>query len=109
MAVELSNFMVALTPFIAGSKQLSAESMEACGYLAGMILKLTAANVISGIANFFGLSGSISDFGKELSEFGPYIKQFAEDVKDVKPEAVQGAAAAAEIMAAELRNQALTL
>lgn len=99
MAVELSNFMVALTPFIAGSKQLSAESMEACGYLAEMILKLTAANVISGIANFFGLSGSISDFGKELSEFGPYIKQFAEDVKDVKPEAVQGAAAAAEIMA----------
>ena len=99
VAVELSNFMVALTPFIAGSKQLSAESMEACGYLAEMILKLTAANVISGIANFFGLSGSISDFGKELSEFGPYIKQFAEDVKDVKPEAVQGAAAAAEIMA----------
>lgn len=99
MAVELSNFIVALTPFIAGSKQLSVESMEACGYLAGMILKLTAANVISGIANFFGLSGSISDFGKELSEFGPYIKKFAEDVKDVKPEAVQGAAAAAEIMA----------
>ena len=99
VAVELSNFMVALTPFIAGSKQLSAESMEACGYLAEMILKLTAANVISGISNFFGLSGSISDFGKELSEFGPYIKQFAEDVKDVKPEAVQGAAAAAEIMA----------
>lgn len=99
VAVELSNFMVALTPFIVGSKQLSVESMEACGYLAGMILKLTAANVISGIANFFGLSGSISDFGKELSDFGPYIKQFAEDVKDVKPEAVQGAAAAAEIMA----------
>ena len=99
VAVELSNFMVALAPFIAGSKQLSAESMEACGYLAEMILKLTAANVISGIANFFGLSGSMSDFGKELSEFGPYIKQFAEDVKDVKPEAVQGAASAAEIMA----------
>lgn len=99
MAVELSNFMVALTPFIVGLKPLSAESMEACGYLAGMILKLTAANVISGIANFFGLSGSISDFGKELLEFGPYIEQFAEDVKDIKPEAVQGAAAAAEIMA----------
>ena len=99
MAIELSNFMVALTPFIARSKQLSVENMKACEYLAGMILKLTAANVISGIANFFGLSGSISDFGKELSEFGPYIKQFAEDVKDVKPEAVQGAAAAAEIMA----------
>lgn len=99
MAVELSNFMVALTPFIVGLKPLSAESMEACGYLAGMILKLTEAEVINGIASFFGFSGSISDFGKELSEFGPYIKQFAEDVKDVKPEAVQGAAAAAEIMA----------
>lgn len=99
MAVELSDFMIALQPFIENSKQLSAESMQACGYLAEMIITLTAADLLSGIGKFFGLSGSIADFGKELSEFGPYIKKFADDVKDVKPEAVQGAASAAEIMA----------
>ena len=99
MAVELSNFMIALQPFIENSRQLSAESMQACGYLAAMIITLTAAELLSGIGKFFGLSGSIVDFGKELSEFGPYIKKFADDVKDVKPEAVQGAASAAEIMA----------
>ena len=99
MAVELSNFMIALQPFIVNSRLLSAESMQACGYLAAMIITLTAAELLSGIGKFFGLSGSIADFGKELSEFGPYIKKFADDVKDVKPEAVQGAASAAEIMA----------
>ena len=99
MAIELSDFMIALQPFIENSKQLTPESMQACGYLASMIITLTAAELLAGIGKFLGLGGSISDFGKELSEFGPYIKKFADDVKDVKPEAVQGAASAAEIMA----------
>lgn len=99
MATELSDFMVALRPFIENSKDLTPEMTQACLNLAGMILALTGAEILAGVANFFGLSGSIADFGEELAKFGPHIKQFAEDVKDVKPEAVQGAAAAAEIMA----------
>lgn len=99
MAVELSNFMVALTPFIMQSRILKPESMQACLYLADMILALTGAELLNGIGRIFGLSGSLADFGEELAAFGPSIKEFAEDVKDVKPEAVQGAAAAAQIMA----------
>lgn len=100
IAFELSDFIIALQPFIENTSQLSAENMKACRYLASMIIALTAAELLSGIGKFLGLSGgSIADFGKELSEFAPYIKQFAADVKDVKPEAVQGAASAAEIMA----------
>ena len=99
MAIELSSFMTELQPFIEQSKQLKEDSMRACGYLATMIVTLTAAELLAGISKFLGIGGSIADFGKELSEFGPYIKKFADDVKDVKPEAVQGAASAAEIMA----------
>ncbi len=99
VAIELSNFMIALTPFMISSKMLDEESMRACGYLADMIIKLTAADIINGIGQFLGLSGNLSDFGAQLSDFGPAIADFANVVKDVKPEAVQGAAAAAEIMA----------
>lgn len=99
MAIELSSFMTELQPFIEQSKQLKEDSMRACGYLATMIITLTAAELLAGISKFLGIGGSIADFGRELSEFGPYIKKFADDVKDVHPEAVQGAAAAAEIMA----------
>ena len=41
---------------------------------------------------------SLADFGSELLLFGPSIALFAETVKDVKPKAVKGAAAAASIM-----------
>lgn len=99
MGMELSNFMIAATPFFDGLNMIKPESMEAAKNIAGMILALTAASVLEGIAGIFGLSGSFSDFGTELEAFGPSIKQFAEDVKDVKPEAVEGAAAAAQIMA----------
>ncbi len=98
MAVELSNFMIALAPFISATNSLQEDSMKACGYLASMIVMLTGAELLGGIASFLGIGTSLSDFGKQLVEFGPYIKQFANMVKDVKPEAVQGAAAAAEIM-----------
>lgn len=99
VATELSAFMVALSPFIMNSKLLNPESMQACKYLAEMIIALTGAELLAGIGEFLGIRGSLSGFGAELASLGPDIKQFAEDVKDIKPEAVEGAAAAAELMA----------
>ena len=99
MAIELSNFMDELQPFIENSKNLKMESVLACERLAKMLLALTAADLISGIASFLGLGGDLPKFGRKLVKFGPYIKEFADTVQDIKPEAVQGAAAAAEIMA----------
>lgn len=99
VAVELSDFMDNLKPFINGSKQLKEENARACQYIASMIITLTAAEIISGVGRILGLGGKLSEFGEELSKFGPYIKKFADQVKDVNPEAVQGAAAAGEIMA----------
>ena len=99
VAVELSAFMTALQPFIKQVKNIDEGSMKACSYLADMVLKLTASEMITGISNLLGFGGSLADFAEELKAFGPAISDFAEEVKDVKPEAVQGAASAASIMA----------
>lgn len=100
MAVELSEFMVALTPFVIQSRMLKEDSMKACALLGEMIITLTASQLIAGVSRVLGLAGgSLSKFGEELEAFGPSIKSFADTVKNVKPEAVEGAASAAEIMA----------
>ncbi len=104
VAEELSNFMVKLQPFIVGSSMLNEGSAKACAYIAAMILALTASEIIAGIGKMLGLGGNLSSFGEELSKFGPHIKKFADVVKDVKPEAVQGAASAAKIMAEVASN-----
>lgn len=100
VADELSEFIDALQPFLEGIKDIKEEPLRACALLGEMIKSLTASEVISGIGEVLGLGKkSLSDFGEELASFGPSIAQFAEDVKDVQPSAVEGAAAAAEIMA----------
>ncbi len=104
VARDLSVFMVALTPFLMGTKNIKPEAVQACKNIAAMVLALTASQFISGIAKFFGLGSTLADFGKELEEFGPHIRTFANQVKDIKPEAVKGAAAAAEIMATTARK-----
>lgn len=99
LGVELSMFMISALPFFLGLNNVKPESLEAAKNIGSMILALTASDVIRGIAGVLGLSGSLSEFGEELVAFGPAISEFADQVKNVKPEAVQGAASAAEIMA----------
>lgn len=99
---NLSKFMESAGPFFEGCGKLDSEVANSVKNLAEMMLILTANELISGITEW--LSGSAGEdplvkFGEQLVEFGPKIAEFAEIVKDVNPSAVQGAAAAAEIMA----------
>ena len=50
------------------------------------------------IVSIFPRPIRLHQFGYELSKFGPSLATFAETVKDVKPEAVEGAANAAQIL-----------
>ncbi len=104
VGIELSKFMISMQPFILQSRFVKKENMEACQSMAGMILALTAADIIAGIGRVLGLTGNLSDFGLQLESFGPSIAQFAEDVKDIDPESVKGAAAAAETMGNIAKN-----
>lgn len=66
---------------------------------------LALAEMASKLPNSGGLAGKIfgennlSDFGKELEKFGPYIKQYGDQVKGLDSAAVTASAEAAQMMA----------
>lgn len=99
LGTELSEFMVALMPFIVGSLFINKDSMLACSYLGDMIGSLTKAELISGISNMLGIGNNLTDFANQLTDFAPAIVDFASQVNRIDPESVKGAAAATEIIA----------
>lgn len=100
LGTQLSDFASNLGPFFEAIKDVKPESVQAASLLGDMMLKLTSADLISGIGSFLGLGSKtpLSDFGAELVALGPNLRDFADEVKDVKPEAVEGAAAAVGVM-----------
>ena len=63
----LSEFMINATPFIMGAKMADGKVLAGVGILAGSVVVLTAAKVVSGIGAFMG--GSFALLGLELSAF----------------------------------------
>ncbi|MDE5757156.1 MAG: hypothetical protein K2H85_00950, partial [Allobaculum sp.] len=99
IGTNLSQFMTNAIPFFAGIMLVDESVLNAAKNLAGMIVLFTAADVLQGLTSWLTGGSSLADFGEELAQFGPAIAKFADKVKDVKPEAVEGAAAAGKIMA----------
>lgn len=96
---NLSEFMLATTPFFIGAKAIDPTAMEGIKSLVQSLLLLTAADFLDGIANLFGMgSVSLVDFGKQIVEFAPYISSFATAVSGIDAGSVEGAAAATEVM-----------
>lgn len=74
---ELSLFMINATPFITGLALITPEMVESTKALSGMILALTAANVIDGITSFLGFGdSSIGEFGAQLGQLGTDLNTF---------------------------------
>ena len=80
---NLSMFMDAVKPFLDGIGNVNPNSLTAAKTLAETILILTAADVISGLTSWFGGSASISNFGKELVEFGVLFKTYANTMSGI--------------------------
>lgn len=107
IGTDLSDFMTNATPFIEGAKSIDASVMEGVNTLASVILKLTAADLLSGITSFITGGSSLSDFGTELAAFGPNIKAFADSITGLDTNLVTNAANAAQAlsdMASKLPN-----
>ena len=101
LGIELSAFMFAALPFIAGLKTITPEDAIAASNLAALIEAITVSSVIDGIASFLGI-GSIGTLGEKLSSFGGGMKSFSESIADLSDEdlaRVKIAAEAGKLMA----------
>ena len=102
VAENLSGFMDGITPFIEGAKSIDAASVGGIKSIAEIILMLTAADIVNGIASFLGLGGStsLSSFAEQLIPFGDAMAKFGETIKGkIDPESTNAAANAGHMLA----------
>ena len=94
----LSEFMTNATPFFDKVVSVNTNVAKSISLLADAILKLTAAQVLKSLTNWFSKKVPLSDFGKELEEFGPSFKSFAEDMNGIPKSTVEKTKITAEAM-----------
>ena len=95
----LSQFMINLTPFIAGAKMIDSSVIDNVKSLAGVIMIITGASLLEAITSFLTGGSSISGFAEELVPLGTGLKQFSDSVAGINPENVTAAANAAKALA----------
>ncbi|MCC8155838.1 MAG: hypothetical protein LIO54_00880, partial [Oscillospiraceae bacterium] len=94
IATSLSECMTNLGPFIEGASSIDSSILESVAALAGAIIALTAAEVISGLTSWFTGGSTLLTFGTELSEFGPLFRSYADAVAGMDTESVKVSAEA---------------
>lgn len=99
IGTTLSQFMMNAMPFITGAKLIDAATIDGVKSLAETIIILTGAGILEGLTAWLTGGSSIADFGKQMAEFGPHIKQFADSVEGINPDTVQAAANSGKMLA----------
>lgn len=101
---DLAAFMINATPFIDGVKKLDSSAIEGVNALVGIVLALTAANILDGLTSWLTGGTSMVKFGEELAKFGPYFKQYCDAVRGIDPTVVEASANAALALAQMASN-----
>ena len=96
---DLSAFMTNVTPFIEGAKLINPAALDGVYSLVGVVLALTAANFLDGIASWLTGSSSITKFGEQLPEFGSNLKLYSDAVSGIDNASVVASAKAAKALA----------
>ena len=102
LGTDLSDFATNIQPFLKSMKTIDPAQAEAAKSLASMILVLTSAELLNGIASLFGIDVSFSDFGDQLEDFGEAICTFSNTITDnggINSSAVTAASNAGKVMA----------
>ena len=99
IADNLSQFAVRLVPFIATMKLIDLQVVAAAGSLVGIIMALTAADVINGLTSWFTGGNSVGKFGEQIAELAPHLRKFSEEVKDIDADGMKKAAEAGKAVA----------
>ena len=103
MADDLAAFMENLQPFIKGAKNIDEEAIKGVKNLAGMVLLITGADILSSATAWLTGGSSLSDFATELVPFGEAIAAFSKEVSGIDESAVTSAASAGKMLA-EMAN-----
>ena len=100
IGAKLSSFMLNLTPFLDGLRTIDSGMLDSILVLSAMIITLTAAELLDGIASFITGSSSIDDFGEKIKTFGKAMVEFSSIVSgNIDSAAVTAAANAGKTMA----------
>lgn len=99
IADDLSMFMLKLTPFLMGVKMVDATAADGIKTIAEMILILTAADILSGIADWITGGTDITSFVDQLEPLGKGIRSFASSISGIDSNLVANAASAGKALA----------
>lgn len=96
---NLSTFMKNLKPFIEGASMIDQSVVSGVSSLVGVMMAITAANFIDGIASWLTGGDSITKFAEELPILGQGLKGFSDSVAGIVPENIIAASNAAKALA----------
>lgn len=98
-ASGLSVFSEKIQPFLANVKNIDDASVSGAANLAKVILAMTGASFIDGIADFLNLKGDLSSIGDELSEFADPMASFINTIAAIGVEKINATASAVSAIA----------
>lgn len=105
---NLALFSEKAQPFFDQMGTIKQSTLDGCSRLASMILVMCSADLLSSLTSFFNLftggNTGFKKFGQELAAYGPYVKQFAEDIKNVNAYKVSAVATMTEKMATAAKD-----
>ena len=104
---NLSSFYTSAQPFFEGMKGFDDSVFSSIDSLAGAILKLTAADLIDGIASFITGGASITSFAEQLPILGEALTSFADNLGDNLEDTskIEAASNLASMLAALAKNE----
>lgn len=98
----ISDFWTNMQGFIQGVKSIDEGTIEGCLKLAEMLIIITAAELINGLANLIGFGkSSMSKFAEDIGTFATAINNFSSTVSgsNIDTEKVKAAAEAGKMLA----------
>ena len=95
---SLSDFMTNASGFIEGAKTIDMSVLEGVGILAGAVIALTAADLLSGISSFLTGGSSFADLGTQLSQFMLNAMPFITGAKLLDPATMEGVKSLADVI-----------
>ena len=100
IGTDLSTFMTNVQPFVDGAKSIDPSAMDGVKTLVGIITALTGANLLESLTSWLTGGSSLSKFGQEIEDFGPYMKAYADSVAGIDVAALQASTEAAKALTA---------